>query len=200
MAFTGCKKEAILYKIEGNVSDQISNGPIPNLNIQLFQRVYQSGVLNNNYTYLTEVTADDNGNYAFEFERTLIYDIKLVIEDTKYYTKEVIIEQQDLSTEDVNMVNLGVEAKGWLKMILNNNYVSPDEQLNIFKTGFKTDCEACCTIGNTTFYETGDTSLTCAVTGGSTVKIVYGEATAGSSFTEEIECVRFDTTFFTINY
>ena len=197
---SSCDKDPIQYKIEGTLIDQISKTSIANINIQLYQRVYQAGVLNNNYTYLTEVESDEKGNFSFEFERTRIYDIKFVVEHSKYYTKELVVPEQGLRTDEINISNIYLEAKGWLKIIINNNFVSNGETLNIFKSGFKSDCDVCCSNGNTSFFETGDTSLTCAVTGGSTVKLDYGEATASTSYSKEILCKRFDTTFFTINY
>jgi len=197
---SSCKKEALIYEVEGTVVDVLSGDPIANAEINLYLKKYNQNVLNDNFIFERTITSDENGSYSFSLDRERIYNVKFEVSHPKFYEKDYIYSQDSLRTNTINRFDFSLEALGWLKLVITNPIVTPEEQLNIHKSNFKEDCTDCCSNGGVALFEIGDTNIVCAVTGGSTVKIDYGEATISSTFTKEITCNRFDTTYFTISY
>jgi hypothetical protein len=202
VVFSGyaCQKDALSYDIEGIITDLNTKDVISGLTVKIYQKEYKSGVLTNSYTYLGETVTDSEGRYSFNIERSKIYEIKLEIDDPNYYFYEVGYGSSLLTTEGTNVFNEKIESRSWLAVILENPFVGPDEQLNINKTKFKEDCEACCSNGTVSFIETGDTTFVCATVGGADVILNYGVVGSNNQFSKTISCIPFDTTFFTISY
>lgn len=198
--FFSCKKQALSYKIEGTITNKISNQFISKTTVKLYKKVYSKNVLSNNYTLAGETNTNSTGQYAFEIPREKLFEIKLEFLNENYYPETRIYSSEYLNSEDINYFNEALEAKSWLAIILKNPFISPEEQLNLNKQNFKEGCEACCTNGNQSFYETGDTTIVCATVGGEDIKLFYGEATTNTSFSKIINCIPFDTTYFEIKY
>ncbi|MFK8039414.1 MAG: hypothetical protein AB8B74_14060 [Crocinitomicaceae bacterium] len=197
---SSCKKDPLSYKIEGVISDLISNEHITNVKVKLYKKVYTNNILSNNYNFISEVNTDNNGHYAFEIPRERLYEVKIEIQDDNYYSKTLIYNSESLNSAGIIYFNETLEAKSWLTIILENPFVGPDETLNINKQNFKEGCEDCCLNGNSSFFETGDTTFTCAVVGGAEIELNYGVAGSSSGFNKLITCTPFDTTYFTIKY
>ena len=197
---TSCKKEALVYTIEGTILNQVSKESVVDVTVKLYQKEYKNGVLSDNYTFVNEVKTNSQGQYAFEIERVKIYEIKLTIDDPNYYFKSSVYSSGLLSTENTNYFDESIEAKSWVAIVLKNPFIGPEELLNLHKSKFREGCEACCTNGNSTFFETGDTTIVCATVGGADVILNYGVEGNNSQLSKTITCIPFDTTFFTINY
>ena len=195
-----CKKKALVYDIGGKVQNTLSGETIGNVKIDLYKRKFDKNVLNNNYIFIESVVTDENGNYSFTIPREKVYDLRFNISNEDYYYSEVIHSQDELKSNELTEFNFQLEAKGWLNLHLNNLSVQTGEQLNLYKRDFKEGCEECCANGSSSYQETTDTVITCAIVGGSTVHIDYGEVIAGSSFSADIFCKPFETTHYIINY
>ncbi len=200
ISITACKEEKLFYDIEGTITDVISGEPLADLEIVLYQKKYQQNVLNNNYLVVGTATTDQSGRYKFRIDREKIYNIKFEVSHKNYYNAEFTRSQDELKTNTINEFDFTMEAIGSLIIYITNPEVKSGEQLNLYKQGFKEGCETCCSNGNSSFFETGDTTITCAVVGGSTVRIDYGEVLSSSLTSEEITCKRFVPTTYTINY
>ena len=196
----GCKKGPIFYEIKGLLLDEISKEPISEVSIKIYERISKKGIITNNYTFVNEVVTDAKGEYYFKFERKNILDLKFEVNRQNYYDREIIYGESKLTTNNVNNIDILMEANAWFKLIIINSYIASNEQLNLYKSNFKTNCDGCCTNGASSFFEQGDTTIICDVVGGETVKLIYGEVTVVSNFTKEILCKRFDTTSHIITY
>ena len=195
-----CEKEQLTYRIEGTILDEYSKTEISNISVKLFQKEFKNGVLSDNYTFVNEVKTTAEGKYAFVIDRVKIYEIKIEIASEDYYFKSQAYSSSLLTSETVNIFDEYIEAKSWVAIILNNPFVGPNEQMNVHKSRFKEGCVECCTNGNSSFIETGDTTIICAAIGGAEVVINYGVVGSNSQYNKTLDCVPFDTTFLTINY
>ncbi len=200
LGITACKEKQLYYEIDGTTRDGISGEAIPGMTITLYQKQYNQNVLNNNYILVGSTTSDSEGHYTFTIAREKIYDLKFEVRHDDYYEKDFVHSQDELQTNTINTFNFDMEAEGMLRFIIQNPVVKPQEQLNLYKSGFREGCLECCENGGVSFFEMGDTTFSCAVVGGSTVHIDFGEVTASTSFSEDITCKRFGTTTYTISY
>lgn len=200
MTFISCNKNELSYKIEGTITNTFSEAAIPNTAIKLYKKVYSNNVLTNNYILAGEEKTNSYGQYVFEIPRERLFEIKLEFLNENYYPETHIYSSEELNSEDINYFNEKLEARSWVTIILKNPFIGPEEQLNINKQNFKEDCEGCCVNGSSSFYEIGDTNFTCAVIGGSDIILNYGVVGSNVPFNKTINCIPFDTTFFTINY
>ncbi|MFK8044688.1 MAG: hypothetical protein AB8B72_04285 [Crocinitomicaceae bacterium] len=197
---SSCSKESLSFKIEGQLREANSEKTIPNAVVNLFYKEYKSGIINANYTLVGTSTTDNLGNYKFEIDRIKIYEIKIEIEDPKYYSVSNIYSSSNLDSENISYFNIDLEAKSWVTISLKNPFIATEEQMNIYKSKFKTDCESCCANGSSSFIEVGDTTFTCPVVGGSQVILDYGLKGSQAQYNEKIDCIPFDTAFIDINY
>jgi len=200
IAVTSCTKESLTYKIEGQLTEAYSEKPIPNAVVNLYYKEFKSGVITSNFTFVGSYTTDNLGNYKFEIDRIKIYEIKLEITDPKYYPISDIYSSSNLDSENTSFFNLELEARSWVTICLKNPFIAPTERMNIYKSKFKTDCETCCSNGQSSFFEVGDTTFTCPVVGGSEVILDYGLTGSSIQYNEKIDCIPMDTAVVIINY
>lgn len=199
-SFNACKKEPLTYIIKGTLTDAVAGTPVSGAKISAYIKVYDQNALNNNKERVAEVMTDASGQYNIEIERVRLIDFEFIIEHADYYYYNSIHSENELTTDGDNTFNHSIDAKGWLRLILNNPIVTSDEQLNLHKSDFREGCEDCCTNGGMSFIQTPDTSFVCAVTGGSTVHLDFGVVGSGANQSYDITCTAFDTTDFVINY
>jgi Zn finger protein HypA/HybF involved in hydrogenase expression len=200
VSFLSCDKEELTYTIKGTISDEFTRSNISNVVVDLYQKVYINNVLSDNYTFIGSTKTNALGEYSFEIPRDKIYEIKMDLINSQYYDKSVIYSSSNLTTANDNVFNEKLESKSWVKIIIKNPFIEPDEQLNIYKSNFKEGCEDCCANGGQSFFETGDTTFKCPTVGGQEVTINYGQVGSTAQFTVNVVCEPFDTTNVTIQY
>ena len=200
LSLQSCKKEPLSYIIEGTVTDEFTEKVVANVKIDLFQKIFVNNVLNDNFKFVETITTDAEGKYSFEIPRERIHQIKLDLSNSQYYERSVTYSSSKLTTANANVFDETLESKAWVRFIITNPIIEPEEKLNIFKTNFREGCEDCCGNGAQSFFETGDTTFKCPTVGGQEVIVNYGEVGSPIQFTERVVCVPFDTTLIYIQY
>jgi len=196
-----CKKDPIIYKYSGQLTDKNTASIIPNATIKFYQKKINVNALNPNYIFVGETTSDSEGNYTFEFLREKILEIKVEVSHGDFYGTQKVISSADISTENVNIADFKMESKAWISVRLYNSFVVQGEQLNFYKHNVKEGCSTCCTNGYTIATEnTPDTTFVCNVIGDVVFNYTYGEVTANTSTNGSIYCVKGDTNDIYIQY
>jgi len=196
-----CKKDPIIYKYTGQLTDKNASTAIPNATIKFYQKKINVNALNPNYIFVGETTSDADGNYTFEFLREKILEIKIEVSQGGYYGTQTIISSADISTENVNTTDFKMESKAWIRVRLYNSFVVQGEQLNFYKHNVKEGCSTCCVNGYTIATEnTPDTTFVCNVVGDVVFKYTYGEVLDNTSNEGSIYCVKGDTNEIYIQY
>jgi hypothetical protein len=164
-----CQKNAGIFEISGTVTDLSSSSGLENCKLYLYSYPVGTGE-----ELLTDSTFTQNdGSYAFSFERAQMEKYKIELEKDGYFEGEEIIYFSALTLEEVNTVNLETYGKSWVGIRLKNNSPQIEDHFRYIKQEGKTNCSECCPTEEQNFYGDLDTTIYCANNANENYSIMY---------------------------
>ncbi|MAA58423.1 MAG: hypothetical protein CL855_08205 [Cryomorphaceae bacterium] len=164
-----CQKNAGIFEISGTVTDLSSSSGLENCKLYLYSYPVGTGE-----ELLTDSTFTQNdGSYAFSFERAQMEKYKIELEKDGYFEGEEIIYFSALTLEEVNTVNLETYGKSWVGIRLLNNSPQIEDHFRYIKQEGKTNCSECCPAEEQNFYGDLDTTIYCANNANENYSIMY---------------------------
>ena len=164
-----CQKNAGIFEISGTVTDLSSSSGLENCKLYLYSYPVGTGE-----ELLTDSTFTQNdGSYAFSFERAQMEKYKIELEKDGYFEGEEIIYFSALTLEEVNTVNLETYGKSWVGIRLKNNSPQIEDHFRYIKQEGKTNCSECCPAEEQNFYGDLDTTIYCANNANENYSIMY---------------------------
>jgi hypothetical protein len=201
---SACKKEkeTISFNIEGVVLDINSNSPIENASMVISKREVSSGTFNSSYSKISEQTTAANGEYSLVTPYGGIESFKFGVSHHDYFSKEFLVNPDNLSTEKTNQLNFSIQSKGYINInIVNNN---PYDQFDEIKVNsVNPSCANC--VKFTSIKVSGavvDTNLVGMVEANKYYKFQYFTTKNGivNSYNDSVFCIIGDTTLKTLSY
>ena len=164
-----CQKNAGIFEISGTVTDLSSSSGLENCKLYLYSYPVGTGE-----ELLTDSTFTQNdGSYAFSFERAQMEKYKIELEKDGYFEGEEIIYFSALTLEEVNTVDLETYGKSWVGIRLKNNSPQIEDHFRYIKQEGKTNCSECCPTEEQNFYGDLDTTIYCANNANENYSIMY---------------------------
>ena len=139
-----CKKEQKEnnFNFEGIITDTDDGSKISNAKITLSKREVSSGTFNSSYTNIDSEITNSNGLYNFSTTYGSIESFKFTLQQDNYFGKELIVNPDNLSTENTNELNFSLQSKGNININLVN--ATPfDEDDKILFSSLNPDCANC---------------------------------------------------------
>ena len=199
-----CKKKnnEISFKIEGEIVDVNSNSPLSNIEVIASKREVASGTFNSSYSKFETLTTNSNGKFSVETNYGGIESLKFQFSHANYFSKEIIINPDDLSTEETNNLIVQLQSKGIISINIKNS--SPFDQFdNFIFNSINSSCANCVKFNSLELNgNLVDTTLIGQVEANKYYRFQYIVTKNGSSsnFTDSVFCVIGDTTFKVLNY
>ncbi|MDX1652083.1 MAG: hypothetical protein R3277_06300 [Brumimicrobium sp.] len=194
--FLSCKKDEIIFTVRGKISDNTHSTALAGAEVKLYSFELGSSL----GTYESSVYTNSLGEYTINFERAKYEKIELVISRENYFSKTEEIPFSNLSTEEDNILNYGLNAKSWTKFIFVNQQPSVQDELKLLKSSGKTDCADCCPDGYSFYYGAVDTSFICANDGNTYMKFYYWVNGNEQSGVDSVFNTPYDTVTYELYY
>lgn len=195
--FGACrKKEAIDIVLKGTINDASTNSPLSYANIQLYK--LPLGELN--FVLVEQAQLSASGEYSFTFKRDKFEKVKLVVDKSMYFTLNEEIQLSSLSVEDENVRNYATTAKSWVRIVINNQNPTDNDQLDITKKVGKSGCEECCPNEKISFYGPANESIYCINSAFHTFALNYLDYSTANIGTLTTTTNIFDTVEIVLNY
>ena len=199
-----CKKEKqeITFDIEGSVTDINDDSGINAASVEVSKREVSSGTFNSSYSKLLSATTGSNGQYSFSTPYGSIESFKFEVSHKDYFGKEIIINPDDLSTEETNTLNFSLQSKGYIKISITN--ATPFDQFDEFS--FSTLNPTCLNCVKFTSIQldgaAADTLLVGGIEANKYFKYQYfvTKNGANTNYIDSVFCATGDTTYQTISY
>jgi hypothetical protein len=202
--FCSCKKEKddINYTIEGTITDINDNSPIESAKLTISKREVSSGTFNSSYSKISELTTTNNGLYSIITEYGSVESFKFELSHLDYFSKEIIVNPDDLSTEITNEYNFELTSKGYIKINIKNN--SPYDILDqISFNSINSSCTNCVKFNSIELNGTTvDTILEGGIEANKYYKYQYFVTKNGvtNTYLDSVFCTIGDTTFTPLLY
>lgn len=194
--FVSCKKEKGVYTLEGTITDKTFG---TNLAGQTLTVSVQNAGSSSYLTHST-ITTDANGKYTVDIERGQIDKIKITGTKTNYFGIEFVVPVSVLTVGETYVVNQGITAKAWARLIFRHTSGSASTQMTYIKVDGKQDCNECCPKTAQTLYGYVIDTVYCINDGNTNYS--YNYSISGTTIFENKSCYTpaFDTGEYILNY
>jgi hypothetical protein len=194
--FVSCKKEKGIYTLEGTITDNTFGQSIAG---QLLTVSLQNAGSTSYITHST-ITTDANGKYHVEIERGEIDKIKISGTKKNYFGIEFVVPISVLTVGDTYIINQGITAQAWARLIFKHTTGSSSTQLNYIKVDGKQGCAECCPISQQTYLGYVNDTVYCINDGNTNYS--YNYTITGTTIFENKVCYTpaFDTAELILNY
>ena len=179
-----------------------SNNTLSDIEVLAYKRELSSGTFNSSYSKFETLHTNSNGVFVVETEYNGIESLKFQFNHANYFTKEVIINPDDLSTEKTNMLNFQLQSKGVIKFEISNS--SPFDQFDkIIFNSTNSSCTNCVKFNSVEMNGAMvDTNLIGQIEANKYFRYQYIVTKNGatSNFFDSVFCTIGDTTVKILNY
>jgi len=196
-----CNKDSnIEYEFEGTITGSLSDAPISGVSVRISQKTINGGVSSNEFNLIGSASTDASGKFNIIFDREMVTEFQLSFRKDNYFNLNIIESSSNVSTAEVNIYNELLEPKSWITFDIENTFPNAGDHFKLFTQTFREGCQECAENKNMDFYGPLDTTFTYATTAGEYVKFTYINVTEGTSTTDSIYTVPFETIIYPIIY
>lgn len=197
---SSCNKNEITYDFSGQVTDQLTNAPLADVEFKLSQKTVQNSGTTPDFMFVGSDITDNQGNYDVTIDRDKVTSFYMSYEKPLYFPLEFEETSANVSTEEINVYNRPLEPQAWIEFDLENFGPSEDDHLKLLTQQFREGCDGC---GENTTYEyfgALDTSIVYLTTAGEYVKFTLINVNTGFSQFDSLLAAPFDTATYVFNY
>ncbi len=191
---SACKKGQSDFTIKGTITDATYNQPLANATIYV-TKTNQSGI----ESHLTTLQTDSEGNYSFTTKRDRFNSVNLSLSKNGYFEINHLVNFDELTLKNDNVINLSTTGKSWVKIILKHS-ASSSTIMDIVRTKGKSGCEECCPEGYRRFTGITDTFFYCINDAATKYEISYFKINTSFNGTKEVTTTFMDTVDLELNY
>lgn len=198
-----CNKNKNQIIISGLVTDT-ENSKISDVNIALYGKIIESGKWTNSFSEIATTKASSSGEYTLKLESVRVSEYKLTFTKDKYIDDIRIMQPNDITTENDNIINVVLDKKSFIKIQVKNQYpVNENDNLSLKLIGEFKNCSECCNDEKYTFLGTNiNQNVVCVCPGSQNITLNWDILKTGSisSHSEILYVNDYDTTNYIINY
>ena len=204
LIFVSCNKKNKELIITGTVKTSSTSANIQGANVTLSGKIIESGKWTNSYSQLATTTSDNNGKYTLTLDAVRVSEYKLSFTKENYIDDVKIMQPDDVSTDNDNIIDVLLAVKSFLNINVKNIYpINENDYLSLTLSGdFKT-CTSCCTDEKFEFKGTNiDQNILCICPGSQNI-VLNWDILKGGSVSSHIDTLlvnNFDTANYVINY
>lgn len=189
-----------MYDFQGTITEDQNGSALSGVQVDIFQKPFDSQVVTSNYELAGSAVTDANGNFSVSFERTKVTEFKVHLNKENYFKQDIIIGSGEVSSENVNQVDVELQAKSFMKFtIQNTGTASQSDNLNLLLLNPKTDCDNCPQSDSYFFEGVVDTTVVYPTDAGRYYNFTYIHVGVTSA-SDSVYITPFDTINYTINY
>ncbi len=192
-----CKKKTVNYVMRGTVTNTANSVALSDILITL-TRFPLSGTGPSIVVAAPSTSSD--GTFRIETKREKSEKYTIVYSKPGYFSKLVVIDVDNLSTEEDNDFSSSLNAIGYIKFVLKNVSPLAVDEFKIFRQGSNTACDICCSAGYSFYPGAVDTVFFCPANAGSSFKFDWWVNSTASFGSENYTVIAFDTITFTKVY
>lgn len=189
-----------MYEFEGKIKESVNNAPVSGAEVTLYQRLYQGGVTQANFSKIAAISTDGLGHYQHSFEREQSTEFKITVKKDGYFDQEEIMQSSVISTENSNVFDYTLEPVSWVTFDIYNLNPETWDQLTLVLHNFRDGCSGCSPQDYYYFYEELDTQITFKTTGGEWAKFLYKDEWSGQTTQDSVYTTPFDTITYSFSY
>lgn len=164
-----CKEKSPQFELSGHVEDAFLGSQLNGVKVTLFKQEVSNGVVNAFYVEETIGYSDANGLFQLKWSNQQVLSYKIKLEKENYYSKETIINPDELQLSTVNSKNYEMFAKSWLNLNVTSSALTGS--ISFSSPGTNEICE-CESLGNISFTANEPLQVYCASFGNAFLKYV----------------------------
>jgi len=199
-----CKKKANELVVRGKIFDPNTNAYVEGAKVKLLASKVESGIYNSNYTEVSSVLTDSDGNFSFDFTEAKVAGYRITVTKDRYFGYSEDINSDQIVSGTAFSPTYSIYPEGYVKLEI-ENFVSYDSLDNVtysFTSGY-TECDGCC--DNTLFHGAGAAfhdTLICLTRGNQNVSVAWNvtKHNITTLHSDTFYCNAFDTVYYKINY
>lgn len=169
MILFSCKEKRPQFELSGYVQDALSGDALNGVQATLFKQEVSNGVVNAFYVEETSGFSDANGHFQLKWPNQQVLSYKIKFEKENYYSREIIINPDDLQLNTVNSRSFQMFSKSWLNVHLTSSALEGTISFSSLGTNEICECES---LGSITFNSSAPLDLNCATFGNEFLKYV----------------------------
>ncbi len=195
-----CKKKDLTYTFDGNVTSSVDGDGLADVEVELSQVLYNSGVANTNFQPAASTETDTWGEYSIVIDREKAINFKLDFSKSGFFSVSKELSSDDVSTSEPYTLDQVLEPESWVTFHVWNQFPVPGDQATLFKVDFREDCIGCTTNGYSYFYEDVNTTFSLKTTGGTYANFSFKNEVTGMIYPDSVYCTPFDTVYYDFFY
>lgn len=200
IGFYSCKKDPIVLKFKGTVTDRFLGNRIDGVSVTISQKKLVDGALGSSYQLAGSAITDANGDFNIEFAREKATEFLIEYEKENYFSFSRPEGSAAISSGTINNLDQTMDSKAWIQFDILHELGDSTDEYKIIKQNFREGCYGCAKNNTLTFQGLIDTSITYLTTGGTYVKFVKINVTNEISELDSIYTTPFETTTYQITY
>lgn len=198
---SSCTKGTIQYTFQGLVSETINSKSLEGANVKIFQKPFNNSLTSSYYELAASTNTNINGIFDLTFDRVKVTEFLISIDKEGHFPYESLLNSDDVSSANINLVNAQLDAKSWIEFDIQNvlpNNATDDFTLILYN--YRQDCDECATADYNFFDGVVDTTFKIVSTAGQHFNFTYIDVESGNSYNDSVFMTPFDTTYYSIVY
>jgi hypothetical protein len=194
----GCKKNELVFSIEGTVTDQTFQSGLAGAQITI-QEVPPGAT--NPSTTVGSATLGSDGKFSFTFTRKIAEGYRITISKPNYFTIDQTIPFSEFSTEKPITKNFETKAQAWVKVrVVNLPPAAQTDEIEYVRLQGKANCPTCFPQGNQILYGFVDSTNYYINDGNSPFELYYFATGSMNQGSKLVNTTAFDTTEIVIDF
>jgi 5-hydroxyisourate hydrolase-like protein (transthyretin family) len=178
-----CKEKNPQFELSGHVEDAFLGSSLNDVKVTLFKQEVSNGVVNAFYVEETIGYSDANGLFQLNWPNQQVLSYKIKLEKENYYSREIVINPDELQLSTVNAKWYEMFAKSWLNLNVNSSALTGSISFSSPETNEICECES---LGNISFTANEPLQLDCASFGNAYLKYVVYDSSGNILFVDSL--------------
>ena len=164
-----CKEKSPQFELSGHVENAFLGSSLNGVKATLFKQEVSNGVVNAFYVEETTGYSDANGTFHLYWPNQQVLSYKIKLEKENYYSREIVINPDELQLSTVNSKWYEIFAKSWLNLNVTSSALTGSISFSSPETNEICECES---LGNISFTANEPLHIDCATFGNAYLKYV----------------------------